>query len=242
MAWSVLQSASAAADANSVAATYTANVQAGTKLIACVAKNSGSANVTAVKDAAANSFTQLKAQGTATATILTLWAMDTPAGDVGIKPVITASGGTSTPGLGIVIMEVSGLLAGNTTAMCDGTAGGLTGTATSTGSPVYASTAASEFLLAAYGDLGESKTVVVAGGWTMTGVNTSSSADSLIQYKNSTGGTETDGFTAADAGGWNVIMVAFKLAAAAAQSPARLLTQRTPLLLPGAGRTGATYT
>ena len=81
---------------------------------------------------------------------------------VGTKPTITAtwaSGG----GLGLVVQEVSGLLAGNTTAMVDGTPGTLTGSTTSTGSPTYSSTAANEFLVSAYADIGNGVTVVHRG-------------------------------------------------------------------------------
>ena len=107
MVWARIQGANASADAATVAATYTTNLTSGTKLIAVVGKNTGAANITSVKDAAGNSFTLLATGGTATATCVTLWALDTPAADVGIKPKITAAGASSNSGLGI-IQEVSG--------------------------------------------------------------------------------------------------------------------------------------
>ena len=58
--------------------------------------------------------------------------------------------------MGILLQEVSGLLAGNTTAMADGTLASLggVGSSGSTGSPSYTSTASSEFLVSVYGDDG----------------------------------------------------------------------------------------
>lgn len=232
MSWSVLQSASASASANTVAATFsTANISAGSKIIAVVSVGAtGAPAVTSVKDAALNTWTQVGTAAQANARIYG-FALDAPAGDVGTKPTLTATS-SSTPGLGIVIQEVSGLLAGNTTAMCDGTAGTLTGTAASTGSPPYSSTVANEYLLSAYGDFGSGVTVATAGGWTADAhnINTSSDSNCLVQYKNSTGGAETDGFTSADTGGWALLMVAFQLAAVAATTPAPLIVPQAAVM------------
>jgi hypothetical protein len=215
-AWAVLQSASASTAATTVSATFsTANVQAGTKIIAIVSVGATSAPaVTSVKDAALNTWTQVGNANQANGRVY-IFALDTPAGDVGTKPTLTATA-AGTAGLGIVIQEVSGLASGNTTAMCDGTAGTLTGTASSTGSPSYSSAAAGEYLLSAYGDFGTGNTVVPAGGWTPDAHNVNASTNSccLAQYKSSTGGAETDGFTSADGGGWAVAEIAFKLAGA----------------------------
>jgi hypothetical protein len=244
VAWSVIQSASGSTSNNTVAATFsTANVQAGNKIIAVVSVGATSAPaVTSVKDAALNTWTQVGNANQANARVY-IFALDVPAGDVGTKPTLTATS-SSTPGLGIVIQEVSGLLAGNTTAMCDGSAGTLTGTASSTGSPTYSSAAANEYLVSAYGDFGTGNTVVIAGGWNADAhnVNSSTNSNCMVQYKNSTGGSETDGFTSADGGGWAVAEVAFLLAStvnAGPVLPSPFMAQRPVTVVSNAGWRGA---
>src|SRR5690348_18060055 len=92
MAWSVLQSASGSAASTTVAATFsTANVQAGTKIIAVVSVGATSAPaVTSVKDAALNTWTQVATSAQANARVY-IFALDTPSGDVGSKPTLTAT-------------------------------------------------------------------------------------------------------------------------------------------------------
>lgn len=220
MAWSVLQSASGTIDGTAVSATFsTANVQAGNKIIAyCSGGGAGVPAISFVKDGAGTSWTQVGAASGGNARTY-IYALDVPAGDVGTKPTITATW-SGAAGLGIVIQEVSGLAAGNTTAMVDGTAGALTGSTSSTGSPTYSSSAANEFLVSAYGDIGNGVTVSTAGGWTPDAhnINASASSNCMVQYKNSTGGSETDGYTGADGGGWAIVEVAFLLASSAAVS------------------------
>lgn len=214
MAWSVLQSASASADGTTVAATFTSNVQQGTKIIAILGRNSQVGTPT-VKDGANNPWTFIRESlNPGTGSGVDLYALDTPRGDVGTKPTITVTGTGGTFGFGLVIQEVAGLLPGNTLAMVDGTPGALGGTTASTGNPTYSSSAENEYLIAVYGDFGTGNTVVTAGGWTPDphNINTSTSANCMVQYKNSTGGAETDGFTSADTGGWGVIEIAFRLA------------------------------
>lgn len=219
MAWSVIQSASTSVDATSVTATFsTANLSAGSKIIVA-AGSSNTASVPAISSVTAtggNTLTQIAAASAGTARIY-LYALDaTGSGGttmVGTKPTITAtwaSGG----GLGLVIQEVSGLLAGNTSAMADGTPATLTGSTTTTGSPTYSSTAVSEYLIACYADIGNGVTVSIAGGWTADAhnINGNTSSNNMVQYKNSTGGAETNGYTGADGGGWAIVEVAFKLA------------------------------
>ena len=74
----------------------------------------------------------------------------------GTKPVITATG--TYADMALIIQEVTGLATGTTlAAMVDGTPaviGGGTST-TTTGLPAYTSTAASEYLIAVYGDDGD---------------------------------------------------------------------------------------
>lgn len=230
MTWSVIQSASASASASSVAATFTtANLSAGSKIIVAVGRNSRT-GTPVVKDGALNTWTHIaQALNGATSTGVDLYALDVPAGDVGTKPTITANGlSAGNAGYGILIQEVPGLLAGNTTAMCDGTAGTKGGTTATTGSPTYSSTAVNEYLVAVYGDFGDGNTVGTTAGWTADAHNVNSGTDAnvLVQYKNSTNGAESDGFTSADTGGWGVIMVAFQLAAATfTAAPPRLRGQ-----------------
>ena len=129
MAWSLLQSAGATNGPPCTVTFTTANLTSGSKLIAAVsADNSSAQTIASVKDGAGNAMTNLArialTDGTGT---VELWAMDTPAGDAGTKPTITATGGSGTEVCGVLACEVSGLLAGNTTAMVDGTAGVSTG-------------------------------------------------------------------------------------------------------------------
>jgi hypothetical protein len=215
VAWSVVQSASGTVAFTSVSATFASNVSAGNKIIVAASIGGTAAPaITSVKDGAGNNWTQLGAASEGNARVY-LYALDVPAGDVGTTPTITATWSGSGGGIGLVIQEVSGLLPGNTTAMIDGTAATLTGTTASTGSPSYSTGAASEYLVSVYGDFGTGFTVVVAGGWTgdAHNVNGSMNSNCLIEYKNSTGGSETDGFTTADTGGWAIVEAAFKLAA-----------------------------
>ena len=122
MAWSVLQSAGQTI--TNLAATFTSNVSAGTKIIVALSTSAPGASVTSVKDGASNSWTQIATVSEGSYCFGALYALDTPAGDVGTKPTITAvlSGGGSSSYL--MVQEVSGLATGNTlAAMCDGTPG-----------------------------------------------------------------------------------------------------------------------
>ena len=132
MAWSRIQSAKNSQDASSITATFTtANLSAGSKIIAYVGSSNSGGNpaISSVTATGGNTLTQIGAASAGTARMY-IYAVDASGSGgttmVGTKPVITAtwaSGG----GLGIVVQEVSGLLAGNTTAMADGTPGTLTG-------------------------------------------------------------------------------------------------------------------
>jgi hypothetical protein len=220
MAWTRIQSAEAGFFGTAVTATYGTNVSSGTKLIAYVTSGFSDAP-TSVKDAAANAFTLLGSVATAAGSVW-LYARDTPAGDVGTKPAITATFPSSN-GQAILVQEVSGLLAGNTTAMIDGTPGTKSGTTAATGSPTYSSTAASEYLICAYGAATATTAPTVLSGWTGDPNNTGGSGGggaAVVEYKNSTGGAETSGFTGADTSGWSILTVAFKLTAAAAPAAA----------------------
>ena len=224
MAWSRLQSASATSSegglSGTVAATFGTNLTAGSKIIAAVAVNAatgGVDEVISVKDGAGNSLTELASNsGGAGGGWTELWAMDTPAGDAGTKPTITATLGAVADSYGatILIQEVSGLATGNTTAMLDGTAGvnhgSSTGPATS-GS--YSSTASSEYLVAVYGDVGNGVTVTDSSGYSAdpNEVNASNNATLLVNYKNSGNTSESASFTLGGTAEWSVLLVAFKL-------------------------------
>lgn len=237
MAWSVLQSASGfGSSVSSETATFTtANLSAGSKIIAAISIGATSAAaISSVTATGGNTLTQIGAASQGNARIY-LYAIDAAGSGgtsmVGTKPTITATF-ASAGGLGIVIQEVSGLLAGNTTAMADGTAGTLTGTAASTGSPTYSSSAANEYLVSCYADFGSGVTPAAAGGWTLdaSSIRGSTESDCIIQYKNSTGGSESDGFTSADTGGWAITEVAFKLAASPAATPPPLVVPQAAVM------------
>ena len=214
MAWNHLQSASATANTGSAVVTYGSNVSAGTKLIAVVAAEVGA--VSSIKDGTGNAMTQLDeiAYEPITAAI---FAMDTPAGDVGTTPTITATLG-SNGGSAILVQEVSGLLAGNTTAMIDGAVvandGNNSGPAV-TGA--YSSGAAGEYLLAVAGDPGNFVTFGTPGGYTAdpNNLNANNLAEVIAAYKNSTGGSESASFSLSSSDQWFTLIVAFKLAASA---------------------------
>ena len=226
MAWSRVQSAgSSGFSAASFAVAYGSNVSSGTKLIAV--SSVIFTTTSSVKDGAGNSFTKIAAVGFNGATgngELSLWAIDTPAGDVGTKPTITATYAVASGGQGLVIQEVSGLAAGNTiAAMIDGTPGtnsGLSGTGT-LASPTYSSSIINEYLVACYGDDGASgaNTWTAPTGYTAdpNGINSSTVGNDAISYKNSTGGAESGGYSLAggNPNDWAQILCAFKLAAAA---------------------------
>lgn len=233
MSWSVLQSNGVTYHgvAGPYTCQYASNVQSGTKLICVISAELGTPS--AVQDGSGNSLTLLSSVtfaasggGTpATTGTLTFWAMDTPAGDVGTRPVLTATF-TASQFLVMTIQEVSGLLAGNTTAMLDGTpgtsSGAGTGAAVSAGA--YTSSAASEYLVAIYGDdsnVTNSTITAVTGSTTYTidagSQQNNGSANDTLAYGNSTNGSETASFATTTNSGDNyaTILVAFKLGAAA---------------------------
>ena len=173
--------------------------------------------ITSVKDAAGNTWTELASVSYSTNVLVALFALDVPAGDGGTKPTltvtITASGGNS---IGMVLQEVSGLLAGNMSAMADGTPGTATGTASPTTLPSYASHAAGEYLVLVYGDEGNGTAWTKPSAYTgADGVNSSENNDIAIAYANSTGGTEAGQYTLSQSSEYGIILGAFKLAATA---------------------------
>lgn len=223
MVWSRLQSVTAHATSNVAPATFaTANVSSGSKIICGIVCDSSTPGLSAETcvDNASNSLTLLATGTWNNRAQAQLWAYDTPVGLVGTKPTITwtSTGGTPVPTEAqILLIEVSGLLAGNTTAMIDGVPGQLNGsTNTATGNPAYSSTALNEFMLSLYGDDGGPLTWVAPAGYTAdpNSVNTNGNNDLAMAYINSANGAESAGWgLSGSVTGWNVIAVAFKLAA-----------------------------
>ena len=219
MAWARLQSVSGtnAGSGNAAATFTTANLTAGSKVIAVVAVScsSGSFIVTSVKDGALNTWTQLATKISADfGTHLGLYALDTPAGDAGTKPTITATIGTNF-GAKILLQEVTGLVAGNTSAMLDGTAATATGTTSPATTGAYSSAAASEYLVACYGDPGLGISLTTPAGYTADANNVTGDnlAECAVFYKNSGNGAESASVTMSGAGTWDTILVAFQLVA-----------------------------
>ena len=197
MSWARLQSAfhGGTSGGTSIAVTYGTALTSGTKLIAVVGHDGGSGPVMTVKDGSNNAFTLIARvdQGAAGKPSVSIWAMDTPLGDVGITPTITATLVT-TSDASILVQEVSGLLAGNTTAMVDGTAGTSSGTASPTTSPAYSSTAVNEYLVACFSDNAFSDTVTdPSAPWTSDANNPAGNGTvhAHVSYKNSTNGAES---------------------------------------------------
>lgn len=221
MSWSVRQSAVAPMHYGTVIestpCTLGSNCSANTALVAYVylAVTSVGA-VASVTDGSSNAMTQFAIATLTNGIGVSIWAMTTPAGDVGTKPVLTAT--SDHPGTfpgGLLVQEVSGLL---TPLALDGTAGTLTGTTSgATGSPAYSTAAGGEFLVTMYGDdLANSSTITAPSSpWTedpnsVSGLNTGGNLG--VAYKNSTGGSEADGWTVSTANNWAVILAAFKVA------------------------------
>ena len=163
MAYARLQSAvNTGAGASTVTATFGTSTTAGTKIIAFLITDIAN-TVTSVQDASLNNLTQIGLiSGSAGGGSLgAVYAYDTTAG--GINPAIKATVGTS-GGLALLVMEVSGLLAGNTTAMADNIAG--IGKVQETpvspqAQPAYSSTVSGEMLFSYLGDNGNSVTWTV---------------------------------------------------------------------------------
>ena len=249
MAWSRLQSASNGVGAGSaVSATYGSNLTSGSKLIAVVTVFATTTST--VKDGAGNSFTKLASVGlnnnTASNGELSLWAIDTPAGDAGTTPTITATPASASGFYAILIQEVSGLLAGNTTAMLDGTAGtSFANSSTSLACGAYSSTAANEYLVALYGDDQNTDGTIpssVSGSatYTLDASNLGSHEAVAIAYGNSTGGAETATFTIpANTNDQGTILVAFKLAGGTVTSgpplPQQYTGSRPAVVVTGSG-------
>lgn len=227
--WSVLQSNSAQPDPGTGAVAYTtANLTAGTKLIALICCGGGSSpEVTAMTDGSTINMTKLASvflNGVQGSGETSIWAQDTPGGVVGTKPTITPTKAGGNQSLGIVIQEVGGLLSGNTSAMIDGTVASNTGNISANG-PItcgaYTSGVAGEYLVALGSDneVGTLTYGVPTGSTTYTrdahAVNGSFVFNCVPAYGDSTGGAESASFAITGVTGtnaWATLMIAFKLA------------------------------
>lgn len=219
MAWGAVQSKSASASgATTLSVTTTGAPVTGNKLIGWASDGeSSSASVTSIKDSNAVALTSLASvveTGSASAA-LALFAYDVPAS---VSSTFTATY-SGTGGHGILVQEVSGLLTGNTSAMLDGTAGTAHTSGTSLAA-TYSSTASNEYLASGYGDDGFGITGTKPTGYTadLNNVNTSSNANLMVAYTNSTGGSEANTWTTNGADDMCVITVAFQLAASGSSS------------------------
>lgn len=197
---------------------YASNVSSGTKLIAaCLVQDSGF-TTTGVADGGSHAFTVLARQTLGgTRGELSVWALDTPAADVGTKPTITGTASGSTNAY-IWIQEVSGLATGSTlAAMVDGTPGSNSGSHSSAGalpSPTYSSSASSEYLFTAA--TGGDSTLTVPAGLTLDANSlgaTGGFAGVYAAYGNSTGGSESAAWSVGSGSDqYAVILFAFQLA------------------------------
>lgn len=249
MPWARLQSGSVSTGTGTTGVkAFTTALTAGSTLIAACAAFSGV--TTGVRDTAGNSFVKIASVGFSAVTAngeTSLWALNTPAGDAGAVTTVTATAASGVSGVGLLIQEVSGLALGATlAALADGTPGVLGSSGTgSKGPPVYASTAAGEYLVSVYGDNGSGTTFTVPAGYTADTANLSGSAndDIGIAYKNSTAGTEAGSWTLAGSSStWGMLLVAFQLASSAAPRKAQDLRLRTAVLAGGSSRAGGAFT
>lgn len=218
MAWARVQSKSGtSATATTFTVTLGSTPTVGNKIL--VYADWGLGAFTSMKDGNGNSLTAaLTPVVQASHGTRGVWFYDVPATPSTAFTVIIGTGSD----IGMLVQEVSGLAAGNTTAAAvDGTPGSISGTASPTGSATYSSTALNEFLTSFYGDDGLGATVTPPGGYTAdaNNVNTSSLENCLVAYKNSTSGAEAASWSFTGSAGFTVITLAFKLATTVAARP-----------------------
>lgn len=230
MAWSHLQGNGAhTGNVATVAAAYTSNLTPSSKLIVWVALNTGSTasapTTASVDDGNGNNFANLVSQSftdpSSNHLNLSCWVLDTPGGDVGTKPTITAhcNNTGSSSGMAIAMQEVTGLAVGTTTAILDGSiafAQNNTPNSNPVNFPTYSSTALNEYLIQVWSDYGSNLTLSAPSGYSgLDGANGPSDTDALdlIAWKNSTAGSETGTWTGLVTNvSYIIAAVAFKLA------------------------------
>lgn len=254
MAWSVLQSFSSGPVGSgpaTVAATPGSNLTSGSKLIAFVMLNmnfAATANPTAVKDANNNSFTLVSNTTTGSTVVnfpplVSVWVLDTPAGDVGAVPAITATMPANVNAGFITVHEVTGLAAG-TSASVDGTPGtALVSTSASTAQPAYTSGAANELLYSLAAEGGDNTAYTLASGYTADAHNTGGNftVQAQVYYKNSAGAAESGTWSGSAGNEIALDVLAFKLGGGAATPPPVSLAavNRPALIVSNAGWRGA---
>jgi hypothetical protein len=236
MAWSYLQGAASTTlgSGNTTTVTFANNVVSGSKIIVFASSDSTSGTPSA-PTSGGFTWTAVGAVSSGTpngALSQQMFFLDTPASLVGTKPSIAVVFNASTSP-GVSIIEVAGLLPGNTTACLDGVqATKLLAGASSEAQPAYTSTAAGEFLAVGYGDNGGPAIWTVPAGYNAdnnggtgivgAGANDSSTTNNVIAYKSTTGGAEgTPNWTftgSPTSMGSGFIIVAFKLAPSGASA------------------------
>lgn len=223
---------------------WASNLSAGSKLIAAVVVSNSSGGVepvAAVSDGT-NAFTKRSSVVLTGSVFAEFWDLDTPAGDVGIKPVITATV-SSNFGVSLLVQEIAGLAAGTSNAaVLDGTPGQNHGTASPATTGATSSSAANEYTAVLYGDPGDGISVSTPAGYTADAnvVNASGLATLFLAYKNSSNGSESASFTLSGSAvdGWETILLTYQLAGAGGGSPVlaprsgRRTAARTPSLPP----------
>jgi hypothetical protein len=228
VAWARVQSKN-----NNVAAsttltiTFTGTPVTGNKIAVFVTCVNGT-TVSTVKDGNLVSLTQGASAVNATNVACYVYFYDVPA-TPSTTFTVTASGSSNLAG---DALELSGLLAGNTTACIDGACGTLSGT-TTPAAPTYSSTLAGEFLFTYFGDWGNTATCTVPSGLTLdtNSINTSANANACVGYGNTSGGSDPTSWSYTTTGNqWAAFTGAFKLAAGGGAEP----TWRLPtyILLP----------
>lgn len=226
MAWARVQSQSAdAALTNNVVTqsiTLGSAPTTGNVLVAIAVINSGSVpTVASIKDGNGVAFTLVKNIAFATNSVdgnMAVYLLVVPATP---STTVTANYTNNPTGSGAALFcaEFSGI-----TATIDGTAAGnnqATGTITQ---PAYSSTAVNELLLSCFADDGDP--TLSAGSWTTDSNNqtNSSHAQVGIQYKNSTGGSETGGGWADGTGGdAGIVVFALQLPAVGSSHPIQIV-------------------
>lgn len=218
--WQSINAKTGAGSHATVAATFVNNVGGHngqpTKILCGVSMGTGvTTNVTGMQDGSGNVMIKIAAVTDASVD-LELWAMDTPAGDIGTTPTITVS---VSPGANInmLLEEVGNLAVGNTlAAMIDGIAGtNISNNIAIPNNVAYSSTAVGEYLALLGADDGESITYTIPTGYVddPNSINNVTSSALSIAHKSSTGGSESTHYTTSSTEPeWAQILVAFKSA------------------------------
>jgi hypothetical protein len=204
----------------------TSNLTSGSKLLYFFNLDTSQAGLTwTVDDGNGNSFGQIFSDSSTVifsghTDYLVCFALDTPVGDVGTKPTIKAHPSIGGPtGYYGFVLEVAGLVTGQTSAILDGTEVVTSWASQSTATdPAYSSTAANEFLIQFLGDnkdsLGPGSYTAPTGYTSSIKLENTSYGSGGLAWKNSTGGSEAGAdwtWTGGNIGAM-LVKVAFRLA------------------------------